>query len=162
MTTPDGIILARAIALAADIHKNDLYGNEPYIFHLLQVAKSVREETIDIQVLAIFHDALEAHPEAAGRIYDFLLGVRLEELFTSLTAISRHYFGTETYNDFIERLTLDYRATVVKLADLQRNSAPKEGRTEHHVKLALERYIPAMAKVTKALLAHIKERTSNE
>jgi (p)ppGpp synthase/HD superfamily hydrolase len=155
-------VLGFAIALAADIHKDDLYGDGPYVFHLLQVLKSVQEqdEGIEVQVAAILHDAMEDHPEQEGRVVQFLTDNSLHGVHDILKGLTRHYFGKETYNEFLDRVILSPKATVVKLADLQRNAAPKPGRTEHHIKMALERYIPAMAKVTKALLAH--ERAKND
>lgn len=154
-------VLGRAIALAADIHKDDIYGGGPYIFHLLQVLKTVQEqdESIEVQVAAILHDAMEDHPQSEGRISLFLENHNLVRVHEILTGLTRHYFGNETYNEFLDRVIRDRDCTVVKLADIQRNAAPKPGRTEHHIRLALERYIPAMAKVTKALLAH--ERMGN-
>lgn len=158
-------VLGQAIALAADIHKDDLYGDGPYIFHLLQVLKTVQEqdEALHVQVAAILHDAMEDHPESEGRITKFLYTVRhemeMDRTYEILKGLTRHYFGKETYNEFLDRAILDRDTTIVKLADIQRNAAPKAGRTEHHIKLALERYIPAMAKVTKALLKF--ERAKN-
>ena len=153
-------VLGQAIALAADIHKDDLYGDGPYVFHLLQVLKSVQEqdEGIEVQVAAILHDAIEDHPDQEGRVVQFLTDSGLHGVHGILKGLTRHYYGKETYNEFLDRAILDRDTTVVKLADLQRNAAPKPGRTEHHIKLALERYIPALAKVTKALLAHEKAR----
>ena len=153
-------VLGQAIALAADIHKDDLYGEGPYIFHLLQVLKTVQEqnESIEVQVAAILHDTLEDHPESESRVSLFLETHDLIRVHEILTGLTRHYFGQETYNEFLDRAILDRDTTVVKLADIQRNAAPKPGRTQHHIKLALERYIPAMAKVTKALLAYERER----
>jgi (p)ppGpp synthase/HD superfamily hydrolase len=149
-------ILGQAIALAAEIHKDDLYGEVPYIFHLLQVLKTVQEqdESLPVQLAAILHDAIEDHPETEGRIIRFLEEVGMLRTHQILMLVTRHYLGKETYNEFLDRVIEDRDATVVKLADLQRNAAPKPGRTEQHIRLALERYIPAMAKVTKALLAH--------
>lgn len=154
-------VLGQAIALAADIHKDDLYGDGPYIFHLLQVLKTVQEqdEPIHVQVAAILHDAMEDHRESEGRIVQFLLNNGLEDrTYKILKGLTRHYFGKETYNEFLDRVIEHRDTTVVKLADIQRNAAPKAGRTEHHIKMALERYIPALAKVTKALLAHERAR----
>ncbi len=153
-------VLGQAIALAADIHKDDLYGGGPYIFHLLQVLKTVQEqdETLEVQVAAILHDAIEDHPHREGDVVQFLIWVHLDRVHEILKGLTRHYFGNETYNEFLDRAILDRDTTIVKLADIQRNAAPKPGRTEHHIKLALERYIPAMAKVTKALLAHERNR----
>jgi (p)ppGpp synthase/HD superfamily hydrolase len=153
-------VLGFAIALAADIHKDDLYGDGPYIFHLLQVLKTVQEqdEPIEVQVAAVLHDAIEDHPEQEGRVATFLQEHGLERTYEILKGLTRHYYGKETYNEFLDRAILDRDTTVVKLADIQRNAAPKPGRTEHHIRLALERYIPAMAKVTKALLKHERAR----
>jgi (p)ppGpp synthase/HD superfamily hydrolase len=152
-------VIGYALALAADIHKDDLYGDGPYLFHLLQVLKTVQEqgETIEVQVAAILHDAIEDHPEAEGRIVQFLTEYKLVGVHDTLKRLTRHYFGKETYNEFLDRAIEERDSTVVKLADLQRNAAPKPNRTEHHIRLALERYIPAMAKVTKALLKHERE-----
>lgn len=153
-------ILGQAIALAAHIHKDDLYGDGPYVFHLLQVLKSVQEqnEPISVQVAAILHDAIEDHPDVEDDVIRFLQSHRILRTHSILKSLTRHYFGKETYNEFLDRVILDRDATVVKLADLQRNAAPKPSRTEEHIRLALERYIPAMAKVTKALLAHQRTR----
>jgi hypothetical protein len=157
-------VLGAAIALAADIHKDDLYGDGPYVFHLLQVLKSVQEqdESLDVQVAAILHDAIEDHPDLEDVVAHFLITYELPNVFPILTGLTRHYFGKETYNEFLDRVILDRDTTVVKLADLQRNAAPKPGRTEHHIKLALERYIPAMQKVTKALLKHERAKVHGE
>ena len=119
--------LGEAIALFSDIHKNDIYGDGPYVFHLLQVLKTVQEQGEDLStmIVAMGHDSLEDHPEEAGRIFVFLTPGE----FASLKAISRGHFGPETYNEFIDRVILDPRAAIVKLADLQRNSAPKGKRS---------------------------------
>ena len=152
--------LGRAIALAADIHKDDLYGDGPYVFHLLQVLKTVQEqdESLQVQVAAILHDAIEDHPEQEGRVVAFLEDGGLIHVHDILKGLTRRYFGEETYNEFLDRAIQDRDTTVVKLADIQRNAAPKPGRTEKHIRMALERYIPALAKVTKALLAHERAR----
>lgn len=154
-------VLGNAIALAADIHKDDIYGEGPYIFHLLQVLKTVQEqdEPLHVQVAAILHDAIEDHPRAEGIVRVFLLENGLERTYEILKGLTRNYYGKETYNEFLDRVIEHRDTTVVKLADIQRNAAPKAGRTEHHIKMALERYIPAMAKVTKALLKY--ERAKN-
>lgn len=154
-------VLGQAIALAADIHKGDLYGEGPYISHLLQVLKTVQEqgEPIHVQVAAILHDAIEDHPIAERTVRVFLLENGLERTYEILKGLTRNYYNKETYNEFLDRVIEHRDTTVVKLADIQRNAAPKAGRTEHHIKMALERYIPAMAKVTKALLKY--ERAKN-
>ncbi len=155
-------VVGRAIALAADIHKDDLYWTGPYVFHLLQVLKTVQEqgESIEVQVAAILHDAIEDHPDEQYRVLNFLADNDLHGVFTTLTHLTRRFYGEETYNEYITRAIGTRDSTVVKLADLQRNAAPKNGRSEKHIKLALERYIPAMARVTKALLAY--ERAENK
>jgi (p)ppGpp synthase/HD superfamily hydrolase len=161
MTTSEQEIraLGQTLAFAADVHKDDIYGQGPYVYHLLQVLKTVQGwgESINVQILAAFHDAIEDHPDKLAAVMAFLWTIRhvvdYTRLVTSLEAITRHFHGKETYNEYLDRVILDEDATIVKLADLQRNSAPKEHRSEKHIKLALERYIPAMAKVTKALLA---------
>ena len=155
--------LGQTLAFAADVHKDDIYGEGPYVYHLLQVLKTVQEwgESINVQILAAFHDSIEDHPEKLKEVFAFLWTIRdvvdYARLIASLQAITRHFHGEETYNVYLDRVILDEDATIVKLADLQRNSAPKKARSEKHIKLALERYIPAMAKVTKAILARSRE-----
>jgi len=181
-------LLGEVIALAADLHKDDIYDEgRPYVFHLLQVLKSAQEqgESFAVQVLSMLHDSFEDHPEGAGRVIAFLekafpgklqripAGMPGEsvliasshsfldansdrdhvQVFDSLKALSRHYFGQETYNEFLDRVIKDEDATVVKLLDLQRNSS-QPNKSEKNIRRTLERYIPAMQKVTKALLSH--------
>ena len=74
-----------------------------------------------------------------------------------LNGVTKHVYGPETYKEFILRASRRYRSALVKLADLQRNAAPKAHRTEKHIEMALNRYIPAMQVITKALLKFEQE-----
>ncbi|MEV0292433.1 HD domain-containing protein [Nocardia sp. NPDC050710] len=63
--------LEEALELAADLHRDDRYGREPYLNHLLRVAirivshYEVREP--DLVIAGLLHDSVEDHPrELAG------------------------------------------------------------------------------------------------
>ncbi|MQY29052.1 hypothetical protein NRB56_46410 [Nocardia sp. RB56] len=60
-----------ALELAADLHRDDRYGREPYVNHLLRVAIRIishyEVRDTDVAVAGLLHDAVEDHaPELAG------------------------------------------------------------------------------------------------
>ncbi|WP_040825014.1 HD domain-containing protein [Nocardia jiangxiensis] len=60
-----------ALELVSDLHRDDRYGREPYLSHLLRVAIRIvshyEVHDTDLVVAALLHDAVEDHaPELAG------------------------------------------------------------------------------------------------
>jgi hypothetical protein len=69
---PDRAMLADALSLADELHRDDRRTTEPYINHLLRSAIRVltyyRVEDVDVLAATLLHDAVEDHaPELAGR-----------------------------------------------------------------------------------------------
>ncbi|WP_238015735.1 HD domain-containing protein [Dactylosporangium sp. AC04546] len=64
--------LDEALALAADLHRDDRRVREPYLNHLLRVAIRIAHhyevDDVDVIVAGLLHDSVEDHPdELAGR-----------------------------------------------------------------------------------------------
>ncbi|WP_194835685.1 HD domain-containing protein [Nocardia sp. XZ_19_369] len=68
---PDADRLTDALDLATELHRDDRYGREPYLNHLLRVAIRIishyRVRDGDLVAAGLLHDAVEDHPvELAG------------------------------------------------------------------------------------------------
>jgi (p)ppGpp synthase/HD superfamily hydrolase len=68
---PEPEKVGAALDLAADLHRHDRYGREPYLNHLLRVsiriASHYEVRDTDVVVAGLLHDAVEDHaPELAG------------------------------------------------------------------------------------------------
>ncbi|MET8775341.1 HD domain-containing protein [Nocardia sp. NPDC004654] len=137
---PDGERLNEALELATELHRDDKYGREPYLNHLLRVAIRIvsHYEVRDTDVVAagLLHDAVEDHPAELAGARDGSptdgaltelserFGVRVADLVAAVTnpepdpARDRH----EQYRDHVAT-TLDRApwARVVKLSDFTDN-----------------------------------------
>ncbi|WP_431955332.1 HD domain-containing protein [Nocardia lijiangensis] len=137
---PDGERLTSALELATELHRDDRYGREPYLNHLLRVAIRIvsHYEVHDTDVVAagLLHDAVEDHPaelagDRGGSTTDGALtelterfGGRVADLVAAVTnpepdpGRDRH----EQYRDHVAT-TLDRApwARVVKLSDFTDN-----------------------------------------
>ncbi|MFF0527340.1 HD domain-containing protein [Nocardia amikacinitolerans] len=137
---PDGERLTAALELATELHRDDRYGREPYLNHLLRVAIRIvsHYEVRDTDVVAagLLHDAVEDHPaelagardgsptDAALTELSERFGGRVADLVAAVTNPEpdpdrdRH----EQYRDHVAT-TLDRRpwARVVKLSDFTDN-----------------------------------------
>src|SRR5256714_10500648 len=62
--------LEEALALAGELHRDDVRVREPYVNHLLRVTIRIicyyRVEDVDVLVAALLHDAVEDHSEDLG------------------------------------------------------------------------------------------------
>jgi (p)ppGpp synthase/HD superfamily hydrolase len=108
-------VLEKAIILATKAHEGQVdKGGNPYILHPLAVM--LRVKSIDEKIVAILHDVIEDTPITL----DMLASERFEkEILIALDCLTRR--KSETYEQFIERITSNQLATLVKLADLQEN-----------------------------------------
>lgn len=137
---PDGEGLTAALELATELHRDDRYGREPYLNHLLRVAIRIvsHYEVRDTDVVAagLLHDAVEDHPaelagardgsptDAALTELSERFGGRVADLVAAVTNPEpdpdrdRH----EQYRDHVAT-TLDRKpwARVVKLSDFTDN-----------------------------------------
>ncbi|MGW4370234.1 HD domain-containing protein [Nocardia takedensis] len=137
---PDTERVTEALELAADLHREDRYGREPYLNHLLRVAiriishYEVRDS--DLVVAGLLHDAVEDHPKdlagpdaddprsgALAALAD-RFGTRVADLIADVTnplrdpARDKH----EQYREHIaHNLDRSPWARVVKLSDFTDN-----------------------------------------
>ena len=107
--------VVRAIKLAGEAHKNDLWGEYPYMVHLAITAHYAQDYGVS-PVPALLHDVIEDHPEFLERIEK-----EFPEWVEVLLLLSRR--DDETYNEYITRLILSENvvALKIKLSDLKCN-----------------------------------------
>jgi (p)ppGpp synthase/HD superfamily hydrolase len=120
-------VLARAIAYATHWHDGQVdKSGHPSIYHPLAVAYKVAlaggDETQ--QAAAVLHDVVEDSACSISEIYHYF-GIYVGGLVESLTR-RQAYPGPcatpgETYDDYIERVHWDERATLIKIADVEHN-----------------------------------------
>ncbi|GAA5077113.1 HD domain-containing protein [Nocardia iowensis] len=137
---PDTDRLTSALELAAELHRDDRYGREPYLNHLLRVAIRIishyRVRDSDLVAAGLLHDAVEDHPaelagDRPGPPTDAALaeladrfGERVAELVAAVTnpepdpSIDRHL----QYREHVAA-NLDHApwARIVKLSDFTDN-----------------------------------------
>lgn len=138
-------IVGHAIAIAAEVHKDQVdKGNEPYIYHCLEVMRRADERysvlagvTADsshrewVLCAAVLHDVVEDFMGTS--IEKRALQSRIYERFpnavsNAIDALTKHdakIEGTnqyvEGYDEYIERVSRDWIARIVKLCDLSHN-----------------------------------------
>jgi (p)ppGpp synthase/HD superfamily hydrolase len=139
-------IIARAIKFAGMAHKDDKWGEHPYMVHLALVANEVRSIAPDFPLLeaaAWLHDVIEDHPEYTDEVRrDF------PEIFPIIQTVSR--VEGESYDEFIQRILDSYEddSIMLKLADMRINlgNDPRGNlrkRYEKHIK-TLEKRVGTM------------------
>lgn len=115
MSKLNGSILGRAIAIAAEAHKNQLrWNNEPYIFHCLRVMDKV--EGAPKKAVAVLHDVLEDTTFTAGDLDRENIP---ELVIHTVECLTRH--DGESYRELIDRVVEDSWASEVKIADIEDN-----------------------------------------
>ncbi|HEY7346882.1 MAG TPA: hypothetical protein VH599_01090 [Ktedonobacterales bacterium] len=107
--------LEDALLLAAQAHRGqvDRVG-QPYILHVLRVMFRLQSE--QEQMLAVLHDLVEDTPYTFDDLRAMGYG---EEFLQALDCLTRR--STESYEQFIERASVNPLARRVKLADLEDN-----------------------------------------
>ena len=113
----DTELLAKAIAFAADKHKEQLRKDgTPYIYHPLKVAELVKNEghSIKCQIVAILHDVLEDTDASEEDIRSFG-----EDVLVAVKLLTR-LPGTPE-NVYVEGILENPMATIVKNADKLHN-----------------------------------------
>lgn len=110
--------IEEAMRLAYEYHEGKLYGNEPYINHLLRVHSSVwlAGWGEKCQIVALLHDIVED----TDIDYPFLYEKFGAEITSAIKAITRK--EDETYFDYIRYSVMNNEiARVVKFFDLMEN-----------------------------------------
>jgi hypothetical protein len=148
--------LEDALALAGELHANDVRVREPYVNHLLRVTIRIicyyRVDDIDVLVAAMLHDAVEDHPEELGGTPSAALatlaqrfGPRVAELVGAVTnpewVPGRHRY--EQYRDHVtESLDGNPWARVIKLSDFTDNGVGVIHTTGPKLRSAATKYAP--------------------
>lgn len=110
--------LERAIGIAAMAHKGQVdKGGQPYILHPLRVMLALDDP--EDRIAAVLHDVIEDTHITAEYLGRRGLSTRL---LNSLQLLTHH--RRDSYMDYIKMISLDSRATRVKLADLADNLDP--------------------------------------
>lgn len=124
--------LGHAIAIAADVHKDQLdKGDEAYMRHIWKVMERAGERYLavsdgyrvdDIEIVAVLHDTLEdfdGPDHEKIRLGDRIYSEFGSEVYSAIDALTKH--RGEKYEDYIERVSRNWMARIVKLADLSHN-----------------------------------------
>lgn len=136
-------LLGEAIALASDVHRNQAdKAGAPYILHPLEVMRRATDYYLansdgwrleQVQCAAVLHDVLEDIVPGQGwevgrlstRIYD-TFGYEVSRAVDSLT--KQTFYSNEcpegyreSYDDYLQRVSEDWVARIVKIADLSHN-----------------------------------------
>lgn len=109
--------IAKAIATVA--HRGQKYGGRPYRFHLRGVVAKVAFQTQSDDILvaaAWLHDVLEDTDITSFDLAQAGVAPRVIGLVSILTRGK-----SETYEDYIDQVSLDRDAVKIKLADLEFN-----------------------------------------
>ena len=121
--------LNQAIELSKRLHAGQKYGDHDYFsYHIQGVANSLAflGFSVEHQIVAILHDILE---DTSCTISD------LEHSFDdcivqAVVCLTKHYYGKETYHEYIKRCSKNPIASMVKFHDMSFNmlNCVKEGR----------------------------------
>ena len=147
--------IKKAVKIAFEAHKNDVdKGGYPYIMHPLTIAEKFKEE--NLVIVALMHDIVEDH----GDVYSFdslqnCVGFG-DEVLDALKAITIR--EGENYSDYIERVSKNRIATLVKIEDLRHNSDVTRVEfvdplgVDNRTKKRLKKYNEAYATLNKAVI----------
>lgn len=124
--------LALALEMAARVHANQTdKAGEQYILHPLALMNMVQDRVephhrYRAMIVALLHDTVEDHPGTP------MERMRLESdiyaLFggeVSAAVIALTHRKDETYDEYIDRVSLNWLARVVKIVDLMHNMDPR-------------------------------------
>ena len=130
-----------AIELAARRHYGQLYSpGEPYLAHCLRVGLSLLSET-NLAVAGILHDILEDTEVTRIELHN-TFGEEITSLIVALTRLH-----SETYQEYIERVSWDKRVAIIKIADLSDNLGRALSDPRHTSKV--KRYAKALETLVK-------------
>ena len=107
--------LEQAISIASLAHEGQLdKGGEPYILHPLRVMMNIKDEKQ--RIVAVLHDVIE---DTNVTDKDLILQGLDYELVNVILTLTRN--KSESYDEYIDRISKDEFAIQVKLADLEDN-----------------------------------------
>ena len=110
--------IVEALLVASNLHCGQKYNDEPYINHVVRVAERVKAKhpnNIVAICVALLHDTLEDTSITEVEL-SRMFG---EDIASSVFAITRK--RGEKYFSYIDRLSIDPIARIVKVEDLREN-----------------------------------------
>lgn len=111
-------VLATAIALAADRHKNQFdKGGMPYILHPLKVMHYLKSDDPELMAIAVLHDVVEDTPTTFKELKELGMTDRIIDALRLLTKQPG-----QAYEEYVEGIKTNVDAVRVKLADLRHNT----------------------------------------
>ena len=157
----DQAVLADALDLAAELHRDDRRVREPYLNHLLRTAIRIKRyyqiDDADVLVAALLHDAVEDHPaELAGRTDGDVVEAALAAIAARFNprvadlvrAVTNPEYdpgrdADEQYREHVETsLTRTPWARVIKVSDFTDNGVGIVHTTGPKVARAATKYAP--------------------
>ena len=156
---PLQLVLGKAITLAATYHADQFdKGGHPYILHPLAVMERMPKGNLKSRILAVLHDVVEDAKDSKKALADVTeifaeLPLQVaEELLYSLSLLTH---GNITYGAYIEAVSEDEIATLVKLGDLEENSDITRLKGISEKDLArMAKYHKAYTNLKKAKISH--------
>lgn len=110
--------LALAIKIAAEGHLNQKdKGGNPYILHPLKVMHYLKTDDFQLMAIAALHDVVEDTDVTAADLVLLGFSNRVKDAVVLLTKTPN-----QTPEEYFNRLSQNYDAVRVKLADLRHNS----------------------------------------
>ncbi len=150
--------LEAALALASELHADDVRVREPYVNHLLRVAIRIicyyHVDDVEVLTAALLHDAVEDHPEELGGTQAQALATLAERFGTRVAALvgavtnpawtaDRHRY--DQYRDHVsESLDANPWARVIKLSDFTDNGVGVIHTTGPKLRSAARKYAPVV------------------
>jgi len=111
-------ILAKAIMFASEKHVDQLdKGSRAYILHPLRMMMRLRTNDDELMAIAVLHDVVEDCKVSFDDLRHLGMTKRVIDGVKSLTRQNG-----ETYEQFIDRVSLNHDAMLVKREDLRDNS----------------------------------------
>lgn len=107
----------KAMQVALDAHKGQMYGDKEYSYHLASVVVKCKDiyescdNTENLIEVAWLHDVLEDTPVNATMIH-YRFGAKIANAVVSVTKVKR-----ESYDDYIHRVKNNSLGLKVKIAD---------------------------------------------
>lgn len=150
MCTNQQTMLGVAISLAAQGHEGQFdKSGKVYILHPIHVMNTVKSKDPEVLQIAVMHDVFEDTHIDASLLNSMGFSDRVIYGVEALTHIDN-----ESYEDYIDRITTNRDAMLVKLADLRHNSdiTRLKGVTDKDLQRA-KKYHNSYIKIKSALKA---------
>ncbi|WP_227981785.1 HD domain-containing protein [Nocardia spumae] len=99
---PDPERVSAALDFAADLHRDDTYGREPYLNHLLRVAIRIvshyEVHDTDLVLAGLLHDAVEDHASELAARHGTVPSAAPDDQTAAALALLSEQFGTRVAN----------------------------------------------------------------